>query len=193
MTTPNVYLTRKQLENVFYQFTVNALGLPTGTDKVRISYPTEGAPAYKINDDITFLYVREIHDTYGMERFLSNEEIDDNNLNEVMWHTRVLGVFWTFYGPNSFDNSHELEDKSFLRDYRDILIQNNLFIVADIPTPVRAPELFAKQWWERVDLNMKVYELVVHTRTINTVRQVPIAVETVLSDGTLETENFTVQ
>ena len=57
----DIILTLKQVEDFFQRITTQMLGLnpdaPQNQDKVRIAWPTDGQPAFKITDDIVFLKI----------------------------------------------------------------------------------------------------------------------------------------
>ncbi len=58
--------------------------------------------------------------------------------------------------------------------------------------PVRAPELFQSQWWERVDMYADFNELIVRNITIPVINQVPVIANIGSNSETIETANVTI-
>lgn len=178
----DTYLTITQLNSLFWSLTVQMLGLdPLATatqNTVRQSWPTDGAPAWNITDDVTFIKVLPADDDYNKIRDMTFTQIDSANINQAMSYTRVLEIFWTIYGPNSEDTSQTIRDQLFYDSIHDVLAANNLYMITEIDEPIRAPELFEKRWWERVDMRVKFNELITRNITIPAVATVPITVLT---------------
>ena len=177
-------LTLDQLNTLFQSMTLSMLGLdPTAwnayqaalssnqpwTDaipanpfyNVRVAWPKEGAPAWKIDEDVVFLQVFETDDQINRQREIKNDAIDGQILNQEMSFTQVVTVNWIFYGPNSYDNSRKVKNQVFYQNFHDFLAKNGLYIVPDMSAPRRMPDAFSGQWWERVDLSMRFNELVI--------------------------------
>lgn len=117
---------------------------------VRKSWPTKGAPAWKIDEDVCFFQVTEQDDMINRQRHSLYNPKDNDNVIKTTVQTRVIRVSWIFYGPNSFDNAFILKNALF-EAVKENLNQNELYLIPNITSPRRAPELFSGQWWERVD------------------------------------------
>lgn len=173
-------LTLKQLEDVFRNLTCTFFGLnpvdPLNAGKVRIAWPTGGAPGWKITEDVTFLRVRSVGNEYSKQRDTEYTPNSDSQLNEITAYTLPRLVSWTVYGPNSFDNIETIRNGLFKS--KDVLRASNLHLVIDVPIPVRCPELFAGQWWERSDLSATFYEKVTRQGIISTITGVNIQIKT---------------
>jgi hypothetical protein len=184
----DIYLTISQLEQIFASLTLTMLNIlfdPTtqSTNKnspVRISWATDGAPAWNISDDVTFVKVLPDNDDYNKIRDMEYTPItgDNANVNQAMSYTRVIRVIWTIYGPNSEDNAQEIRDQMFYQSIHDTLADNNLYMITEIDEPVRAPELYCNQWWERVDMSVRFNELVTRNITIPYIAEIPITMTT---------------
>ena len=125
--------------------------------KVRISWLTSGEPSWLITDNVCFIRAVEADDPINRQREISESllvisEIDWDNF--AFRYTRVINVFWNLYGPNSFDNAQKIRDGMFYPTYQETLSKNNLKLVPTTKSPVRLPELFQGQWWERTDISM---------------------------------------
>ena len=188
----DVFLTQDAVNKVFQNLTITLLGLtaPTTTDKssygkVRVSYPPEGQPAWKVTDDVCFLSVFERDGEYNKPRHVIMQGLDADNANQETTYTRILEASWVFYGPSSFDNARKVKDGLFYELYRDTLAGHNLYPVPSSPNPVRIPEVFQGQWWERVDLRMLFNEQVVVNLTVPYLKSAEITVEEGNGDQTI--------
>jgi hypothetical protein len=164
-----IYLTLKQLNTIFWHQTMIALGydpvefedsenLPASMP-VRKSWPTQGAPAWKITEDIAFIRVVEDDDPFNRLRHTEYEKITDNEAIETVSQTRVLQVSWIFYGPNSFDIAFKVKNALF-KSFKRPLAALNLYLIPNIAVPRRVPEPYNGRWWERVDFSARFNELI---------------------------------
>jgi hypothetical protein len=169
MTDAN--MTVRQIENFFISLTYKILGIdPSGLQPnqspVRVEWPTGGAPGWKINEDITFIMVNYDDDAITRQvevKYLSN---NDQNAYRTVSSTRVLRVNWICYGPNSFDNANIIRNGIFLPEFSEMLKENNLALIFDLPSPIRAPELFNGQWWDRTSFYARFNELIIQSVSV---------------------------
>jgi hypothetical protein len=163
-------LTLNQIENLFQRITTIMLGLnpdlPEYADKVRIAWPAVGAPGWKRTEDIAFIKINNAPDPINIQRDVVYSQIDIDNAKRKVTYTRVHNIMWTFYGPNSFDHADLVRSSIFLPQIREEFEKSNLFLVLDVSTPNRAPELFQGQWWERTDLTAYYNEKVVRDGSV---------------------------
>lgn len=173
-------LTLKQLEDIFRNLTCTSLGLnpvdPINDAKIRIAWPTGGAPGWKITDDVSFLRVRSTGNEYSKQRDTAYTPNNASQVNSITSYTIPRLVSWVVYGPNSFDNIETIRNGLF--GAKDTLALSNLHLVLDIPTPVRCPELFDGRWWERSDFSATFYEKVTRNATIPTIGSVNVQIKT---------------
>lgn len=163
----------KELEDFFQEITCKMLKLDMtkkeNQDKVRIAWPTSGAPSWKINEDIVFLRITPVDDKLArtLNIIYDTNSIDNINLNKETGYTRVHKVDFTFYGPNSYDNA-DLIRYTLLEpnSYKDEFKNKNIFVIPDIPMPTRLPELYNGQWWDRTDFSASFNEAVIRRSSI---------------------------
>lgn len=175
----------EDLESFFQSITMKMLGIaevdanlkPINQDKVRISWPTSGAPAWKITDDVTFIRVNNVSDQITQQRDVGYSAVDSDTANRTVSYTRVHEVAWIFYGPNSFDNADIARNGLYLPQYKDLLKASNLGLILDVPVPVRFPELLNGQWWERTDFTAKFNELVIRQGTVPYIKSADIIIK----------------
>ena len=179
-------LTIQQINVLMQTLTMGMLGLdpakPASAYAVRLSWPTGGAPAWKVTEDVAFLRCLEVDDGYNRQR-----ETDFNwaTSTQSTRFTRVWSISWTFYGPNSFSNAQSVRDLIFYQQQHDTLAQSNLFLIPDIMAPRRAPELFADQWWERTDLTLSFNEAVTRDTVVNAIESATIELLTPTTTTTI--------
>lgn len=171
-------LTLKQLEDVFRNLICTLLGLnpvdPLNAGKVRIAWPTGGAPGWKITEDVMFVRVSLANDAYTKQR----DKVFTPNTSSLVYattcYTRAIRVSITAYGPNSFDNLESVRNGFF--NATEELAKNNLYLILDVPNVVRVPELFNGQWWERSDISVMFYEKVTKQATVPVVATANIGI-----------------
>jgi hypothetical protein len=126
---------------------------------VRLSWQTQGQPAYTIDDDVVFIRCVEVMTNYSDlrdETQWANEGMD--SASRVRAYTRNWNVFLRARGPNSCDTIRLIKSM-LLEDWtHDQLASSRLYLTGDMGTPVRAPELFEGQWWEQVDVSCDFFE-----------------------------------
>lgn len=140
--------------------------LPQNQNKVRKSWPTGGAPAWKITEDIVFFRVGDEDDSINIQRDNIYTAHDDDNANQANVYTRVLTVHWSCYGPNSFDNAFLIRNNLYNTTIRNLLNNKQVFLIPQIKSPVRCPELFEGQWWEKTTVHARFNELINFNQTV---------------------------
>jgi hypothetical protein len=194
----DTFLSLSDLNSLFFKVTCAIYGLdasaPANQSKIRESWPTDGQPAWKIHDDVTFLRIGWIDDPYNRQREVRYEPIftgdpsaeDPNNLIQQMQMTNVNQIYWTIYGPNSYVNAWKIWNQLYYQSIKEMLRLKNVFLIPDIPAPQRVPESFQGQWWERCDLSARFNALTVFESIMPTIRTV--AVQTTDSQKTISQE-----
>lgn len=149
-------MTIAELETTFGDITANLLNITT-PGMIRVDWPTQGQPGFNVEDDVIFIKVVPVDDDYNRVRDMAWAPTDSTGvtLAETYSYTRVIGVTWVCYGPNSNANAQVLRNKIFYEDATDLLDSYGLYLVTDIAEPQRAPEEFNNLWWERTDLALK--------------------------------------
>lgn len=160
-------LSLSEIEDIIWNCTIRNLGLDPvdkGSQKrIRIGYPTEGAPAWKRTENVGFILVSLANDPVAQQIEMSYKNASSTTIDQVSSYTRVIQVSWTFYGPSSFDDADRVRAGLF----RSPLSFAPLHLVTDVPSPVRLPEMFGGQWWERSSFSARFNEKVVRSSAIN--------------------------
>jgi hypothetical protein len=140
---------------------LNVLTVIPDPDKIRIGWPPVGAPAWGRTDDVGFIYVSRDDDPYARIRDVKYSNPQPDSQNRAMSYVAVNRINWIFYGPNSSDHALSIWEQILSPEIQEMLDQNNLSIIPNIPLPVRAPEPWVGQWWDRCDFYIRFYEGIV--------------------------------
>lgn len=160
-------LTLAQLKALFQGITVELTGLNPNSG-VRNTYPTQGQPAWKIDQNIVFIGIKPVDNQYDLLRDISYAPQpivtgQQAASDQSTVYTRVMQVDWVVYGPDSFDLADTIRYGILTSETLATLQAVEVAPLTEIPAPVRAPELFDGQWWERSDV--RAYFNVLTTRT----------------------------
>lgn len=183
----DIGLTPEQLKDLFYDYAIAILG--EGAD-VRRSWPTFGAPAWEVTDDVIFYKIFDVPSSMSVLRedvFSQDGSPEDGNMETS--HTRTLQVNWLFYGPNSWTNADLMRNSVYYQEIRDILSVYQMYLVPDFDPPRNMPELFQGLWYERWDLSVNYNEMIRINRPVNNIE----SVEIVLSDKSGVREEIVVE
>jgi hypothetical protein len=168
-------LTLAQIEDFFQVLTCAALGIPLwdntdplnpvpiNQDKVRIAWPADGQPGWPISADIAFIRVTNVDDEFTR---LRNVQQSASN-RSVTYYTNHL-VSWVFYGPNSYDHAETLRNSLYSPGMVSLMTAQNLAMIPEFESIMRAPELFNGQWFPRVDWQAKFQERIIRNDTVPT-------------------------
>ncbi|OHW63074.1 hypothetical protein EUAN_08580 [Andreesenia angusta] len=155
----------KDIEDFFFDITCHMLGYTTEEEmsKVRIAWQSDGAPSWKIDEDVVLLRVTPEDNRMARELNIlyDTDETDLDNLKRKTGYARTHKINWTLYGPNSYDNADLLRSHIFANEYMVKFKKQNLFLVTDVPMPTRIPEFYNKQWWDRTDFSATFTESVI--------------------------------
>ena len=179
-------LTVQQISALLQTLTYGVLGLAAGgvnyTDgQVRVGWPLEGQPFEDSTQDVCYVSCVPKDSPYSRVRDRELTQNADGSLTETWTYTRAWSVRWVLYGPNSADRARAIWSSMFMDYATDQLGLSNLFPVPDFAEPVRAPENFNAQWWDRSDFEAELYEAV--TETIGDGKATSVEVKINTKDG----------
>jgi hypothetical protein len=181
-------LTLDQLEELFYDLTVSMIG---GSPDVRRSWPTGGAPAWNVTDNIVFIKIYDVPSSLTIQEDseysqianpsdvdFQDRDVDFPNINVLgnmeVKYTRTLTVNWIFYGAQSWDNATAIRHKIYRQEFHDTLAMQYIYLVSNFNPPKRVPELWGAEWYERVDLNMNFNEGIMINYELPSILKVPM-------------------
>ena len=177
----DIALTPDAVNKLLQSVTLTMLGVPSTQQNpfylVRTEWPTTGQPDWSRTEDICFVRGVEEDDEYDKVLDRNNSVIDGETLQQTDTRTRVWKFSWCLYGPNSFDRTRLIRKGLMSDEAHDSFADNNLYLIPDLPAPVRAPELFNSEWWERVDFFARFNELVTEYTTVESVASVEVITE----------------
>jgi hypothetical protein len=158
---------------------------PLAPQKVRIAWQQQGQPGPAINADTCFVRCTPVDADFSRTRDLTSPpgNIDDTTVTQNDVFTRAWRTFWTFYGPNGVDNARAVRSALIkIQIFADLLATNNLYVNPSIAEPMRVPEDFQGEWWERVDLAALFNEQVTESYIVNAVASVEVIGYTVAGE-----------
>ncbi len=178
--------TIKEFEDIMQPIFARALGWditsPDKTNDIRISWQTEGMPAFKISDNVIFIAALPLDHQINRQHdsLFSNSSPD---LVETKTMTRLMSMSLIAYGSDAMENLKTLQLAMFDDTYRDELREYGIYYVPDGEEPKRAPEEFQGQWWERSDMTMRFNEMLTQVKSVNAVESSEVSISN--SDGEL--------
>jgi len=159
-----IFKTLKEVGVVMGDLTTALVAGGPTVDRISLAWQTIGTPAFGIDQNVIYISVVEKDIAYNKQRETSYTAEDNDIFVQHTVYTRGLSVAWTIYGPDSYTLSQMIRDYIYYQENHDLLAWNNIFMVPSIEAARRVPELFVGQWWERVDINIEFYELIVRER-----------------------------
>jgi hypothetical protein len=108
---------------------------------------------------VAFITVTEDDDPINKQVDVVRTPNDVDTVAETSGMKRVLSVSWVFYGPTSYDTAFHIKRKLFQSSYNSFLAPYKIYLVPSIKAPVRIPEIYAGQYWERTDLKVQFNSL----------------------------------
>lgn len=178
-------LTPDAIQKLLQSVTLTALGLAANAyASVRVGWQPQGQPGWALAEDVVIVNAIEDDDQYNRVRESQTLPNDADSILLLVTYTRVWRGMWTFYGPNSFDRARILKSALLATGVvppaltaHDVLALQNLYLVTDVSAPQRVPELYEKQWWERVDFSCQFNEQVQEATIVPSVASVEVIVE----------------
>ena len=141
---------------------------------VRRSWPTDGAPDWKIDDDIVFMQVTEAAEDIMQpidERWLN---VGRDFLRESAM-TRTMQLRLNAYGPACYESL--LKVRLEIMRGRAHLQKQKIYIIPGTDSVRYAPELLQGRWWKRADLTLFFNVLIVIDAPVNAIESVDITVK----------------
>lgn len=173
------------LKDLFWQMTANILsGIITNPDKyIRKAFPKEGAPDWKITDNVVFLNLDQRDDEYARQQN-SIYSTENGTVIRRGVRTRVWDLNVKAYGPRAFDIITAMQDGVFNIDIKRLLNPQYVFLVPYLDRARQANELFAGQWWERWDTTLTFNERYIPQEDVGHIEEVPIIYNTEFHEET---------
>ena len=148
------------LENIFADLLTTATGLASSS--VLVAYTRLGKPSFDNGTDMVYIrLMQESDDRMKYKNRTSVYSTETQKFTFSQQSSRTLDLGITFYGPNCMKYAQKANEFFYFANTKLLLAQSNLFLVAERTVgPIRIPEQFNGQWWERADLNLLLYNTV---------------------------------
>ena len=165
-----------ELEALFWAELMDVLGYDTSATPppVRRSWPTDGAPDWRITDNVVFMQFSEVGDGY-MQAIDSVLEEEGRDFVLRRASTRTLQLKLIAYGPSCYESL--LAVRMALAGGRPKLRKQKIYPVSGADSVQYVPELFQGRWWKRADLSMTFNCLMVFSTSVNAIEQVDVTIK----------------
>ncbi len=164
-----------ELESVFWAELMDLLGYDTSVTPppVRRSWPADGAPDWRITDNVVFMQISEAGNAY-MQAVDSVLEEAGQDLVLHRAGTRTLQLKLIAYGPDCYESL--LAVRMALAGGRPELRKQKIYPVGAADSVQYVPELFQGRWWKRADLSMTFNCLMVFDTPVKAIEQVEVTI-----------------
>lgn len=184
-------MTLKELQSLLRSAFCQILRENPAGNTVRVSYPVDGSPGFKINENVLFLYLHEADDRYAHDRQPVYYEKNDTVYRDHVG-TRVWDCILTAYGPDCYEWLDKIRSGVLWEATRRMLGLKDVFLVPTNPTINRVPELANGQWWPRCDMVLRYNELHVDSERVGHIEEVNITIPGEVVSKTLSDETGTI-
>jgi hypothetical protein len=162
---------------------------PLVWNTVRIGWQLSGQPGPDVLTDTITVRSTPIDTEFSRLRNSIGLPPESTVITQQDVYTRTWSVHWELYGSDAILNAKLIQSALIKASFADALLSAlNLYVNPNIKEPIRNPELFQGQWWERVDFDAEFNEEITETLTVNTVASVEVEIFT--KDGQIA--DFTV-
>lgn len=177
MATPPAILTLQQVLGVLQPIVTSFIPDADPNSTVRIAWAAAGQPGWKPTDGVVFMRLTpDTGDPYSKLTEITYGPGAGGTTPQTQSYTRTWRLMLTNYSTANaaFDVADGIR-AGFLLPSTDVtLAAHGLAVIPDVPLPMRAPELFNGQWWDRCDLLVRLYEAVQRSASVPTVVSAPI-------------------
>jgi hypothetical protein len=153
--------------------------LPTGSpvwQTVRVGWQQQGQPAWEITPNTCIITAYTDDDPYSRVSDVLYTPNDYQSINEQRGYTQAWKMRFVCYGQNAFTNGVLIVEGMTFDWVHDILAAQNIYAVTEWKRPVVTTDWFDGQWWQRADVELLFYELVLLNTTVPTGASVGITV-----------------
>lgn len=157
-------LTLPQLRGIMWDVTKAITSFPD--NQILHAFQPNGQPGFEITQNLIYLNVSPQDDPNDKQQYTLYGPGDNLNATGATTYTTVFSVDFTLYGPNSYDNAVMIKSRILNDDIREIMTNQLVFPVADIPAPRYAPYDFNDQYYNRTDLTVTIYVGSIRTASV---------------------------
>lgn len=141
---------------------------------VRRSWPTDGAPDWKITDNVVFMQCTEAAEDI-MQPVDERWQSAGRDFLRESASTRTMQLRLNAYGPACYESLLKLR-LELLRG-RASLKKQKIYIIPGTDSIQYAPELFQGRWWKRADLTLYFNALITVESVVNAIEEVNVTVK----------------
>ena len=165
-------LTPAQINVIIQTLTYGMIGLPvpppSSWQPVQVSCQQRGQPQTITPDTQDECYLTCVPVDEDYNRIRDGVWNRTSPVTQSWEYTRAWRVAWVLYGPNATDRARMIRSALYMDYFNAQLNLSSLYPVSDPPEITRVPEEINKQWYDRADFWIMLYEQVNETLTFPT-------------------------
>lgn len=151
-------LAYSQLQDIFVNLVCKLRNLDANSDLIRLAYQKNSMPFQEITDGVCYIWIN--YADVDTSNQINEEYIDVTNNKVIIRRSqmRELEVHFAFYGNEvTQDIAYNFRNKLFSYEAKNILRNDGIFLIPDIPEAVLFFEDVNNQWWSRVEIIANYY------------------------------------
>ena len=127
---------------------------------IRENYPGDSSPFAKKGENTLYYYVTPTDEPINRQIDTVRTAGSGTNLRQTVSYNRVLQIYLTVYGPDSYDILTNLRLKLLSGAAgQNPLRAAGLYLVPDVAEPNLLWEIYQNQWYQRSDLQFRCNQL----------------------------------
>lgn len=150
-------------------YSVNQLPPP-----VRRSWPADGAPDWKLTDNVVFMQCTEAAEDI-MQPIDERWQSEGRDFLRESASTRTIQLRLNAYGPACYESLLKLRLELLLG--RPKLKKQKIYIIPGKDSVQYAPELFQGRWWKRADLTLYFNVLISVESIVKAIEEVNVTIK----------------
>lgn len=140
-----------------------AQGTIPARDAISFAWQRNGRPWWRITDNVCIITLTPVDNYLNKDVFRVYTPPDDvmTEDGEVLgYYTQVWQLGYVIYGPDSLQWASSLYYALSTPQIRELFTKNYMDIGHKGTAPRRMPELMGQQWWERVNMDYYINQMV---------------------------------
>ena len=158
-------------------------------DHIRENYPGDSSPFAKKSENTLYYYVTPTDEPINRQIDTVRTAGSSNNLRQTVSYNRVLQIYLTVYGPDSYDILTNLRLKLLQKaSGQNPIRAAGLYLVPDVAEPNLLWEIYQNQWYQRSDLQFRCNQLATLETTIPSVEVADIVIMTEQTERNIDSK-----
>lgn len=172
-----IFQSLETLELFFADFVTSTLGMVP--ENVRIQYQELGQMSNRYKENFAFIKVTPELDERAI--FKNRKRVYDPLKGQFAYTsnaTRTITLHVVFYGPGCYENCYKFNELMYTENSKLLLKIMYLSAIPDRTNgPTRFPEMHNGKWWPRADIELRFYNAIEISETVNSFNSFDIRTE----------------